>query len=70
MALSTAIFPALSNKAASGDDSGFSHTLLRAVKTVLLVALPAGVGLVVLRESVMKLLFVGQEYAECLKNYV
>jgi len=57
MALGTAIFPTLSNKAASGDGAGFSHTLLRAVKTVLLVALPAGVGLAVLREPVVKLLF-------------
>ncbi len=57
MALGTAIFPALSNKAASGDDAGFVHTLLRAVKAVLLVALPAGVGLAVLREPVVRLLF-------------
>ncbi|SHJ68621.1 murein biosynthesis integral membrane protein MurJ [Desulfofundulus thermosubterraneus] len=57
MALGTAIFPALSNKAASGDDTGFSLTLLRAVKTVLLVALPAGVGLAALREPVVRLLF-------------
>jgi restriction system protein len=50
MALSTAIFPILFGRAAAGDSGGYARTLLRAVKTVLLVALPAGVGLVVLRE--------------------
>ena len=64
MALSTAIFPALSHKAASGDQAGFSHTLLRAVKTVLLVALPAGVGLAVLREPVVRLLFMRGAFDE------
>ena len=53
MALSTAIFPILFCRAAAGDSGGYARTLLRAVKTVLLAALPAGVGLVVLRESVM-----------------
>ncbi|NHM27695.1 murein biosynthesis integral membrane protein MurJ [Desulfofundulus sp. TPOSR] len=64
MALGTAIFPTLSSSAAAGDDSGFSHTLLRAVKTVLLVALPAGVGLAVLREPVVRLLFMRGAFDE------
>ncbi|SHJ88985.1 hypothetical protein [Desulfofundulus thermosubterraneus] len=39
MALSTAIFPILFGRAAAGDSGGYARTLLRAVKTVLLVAL-------------------------------
>ncbi|MCL6472481.1 MAG: murein biosynthesis integral membrane protein MurJ [Firmicutes bacterium] len=56
-ALSTAIFPALSNSAASRDFASFNHTILRAAKVALLIALPLGVGLAVLRFPIIELFF-------------
>lgn len=56
-ALSTAIFPKLSNQGSCSDEAGFCRTMLRAVKVCLLVALPAGAGLAILREPVVNLLF-------------
>ena len=57
LALGTAILPTLSKYASTEEFSGFNRTLLRAVKIVLLVALPAGMVLAALRYPLITLLF-------------
>jgi putative peptidoglycan lipid II flippase len=53
----TALFPSLSALAAAGNLDGFRERLSDAVRGVLFLALPAGVGLVVLGEAVIRALF-------------
>jgi putative peptidoglycan lipid II flippase len=57
MALGTAIFPILSNRAAAGAFDDYNRGIYRALKMILLLALPAGVGLAVLRFPVVEFLF-------------
>lgn len=57
MAVGTAIFPSLSRSVASGHISQFSQTLLKGTKLILLIAAPAVVGLMVLSNPIVELLF-------------
>lgn len=57
MAISTAIFPSLSKSAAVREMNAFSQTLVRGMKLVVLMAVPAVVGLMVLRVPIVALLF-------------
>lgn len=57
MAVSTAIFPSLSKSAVVQEMKAFSGTLVRGMKIVILMAVPAVVGLMVLREPIVALLF-------------
>ncbi len=57
MAMSTAIFPTLSRQVAEGKVAEMAGTLMRGVKLVFFVAVPAGVFLMVLRLPVITLLF-------------
>lgn len=56
-AVSAAIFPTLSRRISEGKPGEMARILSRGVKLVFLVAVPAGVGLMVLREPVISLLF-------------
>ncbi|MCL6612429.1 MAG: murein biosynthesis integral membrane protein MurJ [Peptococcaceae bacterium] len=56
-AVGTAIFTSMSSSAARGNLGDLARTLSRGIKMVLLVAFPAGVGLAVLRDPVVRLLF-------------
>lgn len=57
LALSTAVFPTLTTWAAEGKKSEVLGTLSRALRIVVLTTVPAGVGLIVLRQPVVQLLF-------------
>ena len=57
IALGTAILPALSAKAAAGDRGGFTADLDFALKLVLIINIPATVGLIALREPILAMLF-------------
>ncbi len=56
-ALATAVLPSLSRQAAADDHSGMGETFGHAMSLVLFVTIPAMVGLIVLREPIVALLF-------------
>ncbi len=57
LAVSSAIFPTLSEQAVIGDRPALGQTLSRGLKLVLLVTLPATAGLMALAEPIVRLLF-------------
>jgi putative peptidoglycan lipid II flippase len=57
LAVASAIFPTLSEHAVKNDKQALGVTLNRGLKMVLLVTLPAAVGLMVLNTPIVKLLF-------------
>jgi putative peptidoglycan lipid II flippase len=56
-AVATAVLPSLSRQAAGGDYAGLADTFSHAMSLVLFVTIPAMVGLIVLREPIVALLF-------------
>jgi putative peptidoglycan lipid II flippase len=56
-AAATAVLPSLSRQAADGDHNGMGDTFGHAMSLVLFITIPAMVGLVVLREPIVALLF-------------
>jgi putative peptidoglycan lipid II flippase len=62
IALATVILPVLSRQAANQSMTLFSATMNWSMKLVLLIALPAAVGLVVLAEPLVATLFYGGEF--------
>lgn len=57
LAVSSAIFPTLSEQAVTGDKKALGTTLNKGLKLVLLITLPASAGLMALKVPVVKLLF-------------
>ncbi|MCR9257876.1 MAG: murein biosynthesis integral membrane protein MurJ [Alphaproteobacteria bacterium] len=57
VAAGTALLPLLSRQAAKGDDAGAAHSLNRGIELVFLLTLPAAVGLIVLSDLVVTVLF-------------
>ncbi|MDO7786870.1 murein biosynthesis integral membrane protein MurJ [Desulforamulus aquiferis] len=57
MAVATAIFPSLSRSVANIDREQFSNILVKGSKMVFLLSVPAVVGLIVLREPIVAVLF-------------
>lgn len=57
LAVSSAIFPTLSEQAVQGDRDLLGTTMVRGLKMVLLITLPAAAGLIALRVPIVKLLF-------------
>ncbi|MGI6492372.1 MAG: murein biosynthesis integral membrane protein MurJ [Pelotomaculum sp.] len=57
MALSTAIFPTLSARAAAGDWAGLSQLMSKAIKLIVLITVPASAGLMVLSKPIVSLTF-------------
>jgi len=57
VALGTVILPSLSRRQAEGATEGFSRTLDWGLRLVLLLGLPAGIGLLLLAEPIMATLF-------------
>lgn len=53
----TALFPSLSTLAASGDMEGYKQRLASAIRGVLFLAVPASLGLIVLGEPVVRMLY-------------
>jgi len=56
VALATAVFPLLSQHAAQRDHLSFSHTLAQGLRLTIFVALPATLGLILIRVPVVKLI--------------
>ena len=57
IAISTAVLPSLSREAADGDLAGLRETLSHALRLTMFITIPAMVGLIVLREPIVRLLF-------------
>lgn len=57
IALATAIFPSLSDDALEVDRERFRHVLRRGIEAALFIGLPASVGLILVREPAVALLF-------------
>jgi putative peptidoglycan lipid II flippase len=59
MAISTAFFPTMTKQAASGDLTGYKDTFSRSLRFIFFITLPSAVGLIVLRQPIVALLFEG-----------
>lgn len=57
IALATAVLPSLSRQAALGDMKGLRDSFLYTVNLVFFITIPATIGLIILREPVVRLLF-------------
>ncbi len=57
IALATAVFPTLSRQAARAEHKEFARTVLRGLRLVIFIGLPAGAALILLREPLIALLF-------------
>jgi putative peptidoglycan lipid II flippase len=57
IAVGTAALPALSRRASEGDMDGMRETFVQAFRHVGLIMIPSAVGLIVLREPIMAILF-------------
>ena len=65
IAVATAILPIMSHQAAANNYEGLKRTLTFAVRIVAYITIPAGMGLMVLREPIIRMLFQhGQFVAE------
>jgi putative peptidoglycan lipid II flippase len=63
ISLATAIFPALSRKAARKNWGEFKETLMDGLGATLFITIPAGAGLIVLRKPIVSLLFEHGEFS-------
>lgn len=57
IAIITVMYPTLSDYAAEGDLNRFMYTLRKGMKSIAFIVLPTMVGLVILREEIVRLLF-------------
>jgi len=57
IAISTAVLPSLSREAANGDIIRLKQTLSHALRLTMFITIPAMVGLIVLRQPIIRLLF-------------
>ncbi len=57
IAISTAVLPSLSREAALRDLDGLKETLSHALRLTMFITIPAMIGLIVLREPIIRLLF-------------
>jgi putative peptidoglycan lipid II flippase len=62
IATATAVLPSLSRQAATGDFDSFKDTFTQTLKLVFFITIPAAVGLVLLREPIVALLFQRGEF--------
>ena len=62
ISLSTAVLPTLSRQVVDGDHEGVRRTLAAALRLVAFITLPATVGLVILREPIVRVLFQRGEF--------
>ena len=62
IATATAVLPSLSRQAAAGDLEMLKDTFLQALKLVFFITIPATVGLIILREPIVALLFQRGEF--------
>ncbi|HZK17766.1 MAG TPA: murein biosynthesis integral membrane protein MurJ [Clostridia bacterium] len=64
LAITTAVFPTLSRFVAEKAQDRFIETIIKGTKMISLMAIPAAVGLLILREPVIKLLFMRGAFDE------
>jgi putative peptidoglycan lipid II flippase len=57
VALGTAVLPSMSRQAADGDLDGLAHSVSFALRLIAFFAIPASVGLILLREPIITVLF-------------
>jgi putative peptidoglycan lipid II flippase len=57
IAVATAILPMMSHQASAGDHEGMKKTFLFALRIVSFITIPSAVGLVILREPIVEVLF-------------
>jgi putative peptidoglycan lipid II flippase len=57
IAVATVFFPLLAKALSTGDEAGFSASFLQGMRLVIAISLPAGIGLWVLGEPIIELLF-------------
>lgn len=62
IALATAIYPQFSRMAADRDMDGFGESIVRGLRMVVFIGLPASVGLILMREPLVALLFERGEF--------
>ncbi|MBU1169892.1 MAG: murein biosynthesis integral membrane protein MurJ [Proteobacteria bacterium] len=62
ISMGTAVLPSLSRQAASGDIKGLKHTFSQGLCFVFFITLPASVGLIVLSEPIVAVLFKRGEF--------
>ena len=62
IAMATAVLPSLSRQAAAGDLETLKDTFVQTLKLVSYIAIPATVGLIILREPIVALLFQRGEF--------
>jgi putative peptidoglycan lipid II flippase len=62
IALATAIFPALSKHAADNDMPGLRETLARGIRVALFIAIPCMIGMIAIREPMVRVLFARGEF--------
>jgi putative peptidoglycan lipid II flippase len=57
LSISTVIFPTLAELYSMGDDAGFRATLDRTLRPLLFLSIPAGAGLFLIREPIVRLIY-------------
>ena len=57
IAVTTVVFPELSRLSSSGSESGFADTFTRGLRLILMITLPAAVGLILMAQPVLAFLF-------------
>lgn len=62
VAISTAAFPALAQQFALGEKQAFRETVGKAIKVIVLLAIPSAVGMLVLAEPIVALLYGGKNF--------
>lgn len=70
MALSTAALPALAALAARGEFEALGATLTRGLRAIILLSLPSAVGLIILREPLVRILFERGRFSEASTSMV
>jgi putative peptidoglycan lipid II flippase len=63
IAAATAVLPSLSRQAASNDDAAFKDTFNYSVRLTLFLTIPSMIGLIILREPIVSLLFQRGEFS-------
>ncbi len=64
IAVTTAAFPAFARKAATGDMEGLADSVSQALRAIVFIALPASVGLMLVRHEAIELFFRGGRFTE------
>jgi len=64
IAVTTAAFPTFARKAAAGDMAGLAGSVTQALRAIVFIALPASLGLLLIRTEAVELIFRGGKFTE------